>query len=58
LVELTWIELGAAPLADVHFMTQSVLDELAARLAVGPLTHRADVPFFHFRNGVRLRDTL
>lgn len=58
LVELKWIELGAAPLADIHSMTQSALDELNARLAMGPLTHQAEVPFFHFRNGARLRDTL
>ena len=58
LVELKWIELGAAPLADIHSMTQSVLDELNARLTMGPLTHQAEVPFFHFRNGARLRDTL
>ena len=58
LVELKWIELGAAPLADIHSMTQSVLDELHARFALGPLTHQAEVPFFHFRNGARLRDTL
>ncbi|MBE0704276.1 MAG: NUDIX hydrolase, partial [Afipia sp.] len=48
----------AAPLADIHSMTQSVLDELNARLTIGPLTHQAEVPFFHFRNGARLRDTL
>jgi len=58
LIELIWIELGAAPLADIHPMTQSILDELHARLAKGPLTHQAEVPFFHFRNGTRLRGTL
>jgi len=58
LVELIWLELGASPLADMHHMTRSVLSELEARLAKGPLTHRAEVPFFHFRNGEKLRDTL
>jgi 8-oxo-dGTP pyrophosphatase MutT (NUDIX family) len=58
LVELTWVELGATPLADTHHMTQSVLNELEARLAMGPLTHQTDVPFFYYRNGTQLRETL
>ncbi|CAM5368710.1 NUDIX domain OS=Afipia felis OX=1035 GN=NCTC12722_01857 PE=4 SV=1 [Afipia felis] len=58
LVELKWIEIGAPPRPDIHVMTQNVLNELRARLAMGPLTHQAAVPFFHFRNGAELRDTL
>jgi len=58
LVETIWIELGLPPRPDIHSMTQIVLHELNARLAMGPLTHRVDVPFFHYRNGTQLRDTL
>ena len=58
LVEVLWIELGAPPHPDIHSMTQIVLDELAVRLANGPLTNRTEVPFFHYRNGVLQRDTL
>lgn len=58
LVELKWIEVGAPPLPDVHSMTQNVLDELKTRLAMGPLTHQADVPFFYFRNGAAHREML
>lgn len=58
LVELVWIELGSAPLADMHHMTRRVLGELEARLAAGPLTHTAQVPYFHFRSGQMQRDTV
>jgi 8-oxo-dGTP pyrophosphatase MutT (NUDIX family) len=58
LVELMWIELGSKRHPDVHHMTQSVMDELETRLAMGPLTHQVDVPFFYYRNGTQLRDTL
>lgn len=58
LVELVWIELGSSPLANMHHMTQRVLGELEARLALGPLTHDVPVPFFHFRNGQLLRDLI
>src|ERR1700753_4333664 len=42
LVELVWVELGSEPLADLHRMTQNVLNELHRRLATGPLRHDAD----------------
>jgi len=58
LVEAIWLELGAPPHADIHSMTQLVLDELNSRLAMGPLTHQDDVPYFYYRNGTQLRDTL
>ncbi|MBY0382232.1 MAG: NUDIX hydrolase [Xanthobacteraceae bacterium] len=58
LVELIWIELGASPLADMHHITRRVLGELEARLATGPLSHQAPVPFFHYRNGQMLCDTI
>lgn len=58
LVELLWVELGAAPLADMHHITRRVLDELQARLAAGPLSHAAAVPFYHFRAGRMLRDMI
>jgi len=58
LVELIWIELGASPLADMHHITQRVLGALQARLALGPLNHQAPVPFFHYRNGQMLSDTI
>ena len=45
LVELVWVELGSKPLADLHPMTQKVLDELGKRLSTGPLRHDAEVPF-------------
>ncbi len=56
LVELVWVELGSKPLADLHRMTTKVLDELAQRLATGPLRHDAEVPFFRAEGGgVRMR---
>jgi 8-oxo-dGTP pyrophosphatase MutT (NUDIX family) len=56
LVELVWVELGSKPLADLHRMTTRVLDELAQRLATGPLRHDAGVPFFRAEGGgVRMR---
>jgi 8-oxo-dGTP pyrophosphatase MutT (NUDIX family) len=58
LVELLWIELGSSPLADMHHMTRRVLGELETRLATGPLSHETPVPFFHFRNGQLLRETI
>lgn len=58
LVELLWIELGASPLADMHHITQRVLAELQTRLAQGPLSHHAAVPFFHYRNGTMLCDAI
>lgn len=58
LVETIWLELGTPPRPDIHSMTQIVLDELNSRLAMGPLTHRVDVPYFYYRNGTQLRDTL
>src|SRR5689334_7590721 len=51
LVELVWVELGSQPLADLRPMTKSVLGELEKRLATGPLSHDAPVPFFHFYSG-------
>lgn len=58
LVELVWVELGSKPLADLHPMTKSVLNELEKRLATGALRHDADVPFFHFYGGKMQKDVL
>ncbi len=58
LVELVWVELGSKPLADLHPMTKSVLNELEKRLATGPLNHDAAVPFFHFYGGKMQKDVL
>ena len=58
LVELVWVEIGSKPLADLHNMTRSVLAELEKRLASGPLSHDAAVPFFHFYGGKMQRDVL
>ncbi len=58
LVELVWVELGSQPLADLHAMTRNVLNELEKRLAAGPLSHDAPVPFFHFYGGKMQKDVL
>jgi 8-oxo-dGTP pyrophosphatase MutT (NUDIX family) len=58
LVELIWVELGSKPLADLHPMTKNVLNELDRRLATGPLSHDAPVPFFHFYGGKMQKDVL
>src|ERR1700741_4391433 len=58
LVELVWVEIGSKPLADLHPMTKNVLGELERRLATGPLSHDAPVPFFHFYSGKMHRDKL
>lgn len=58
LVELVWVELGSQPLADAHMMTKMVLRELDQRLATGPLSHNAVIPFFHFYGGKMQRDTI
>src|SRR5271167_3057535 len=58
LVELVWVELGSKPLADLHRMTQKVLDELGKRLSTGPLRHDAEVPFFRAEGGGMRRDIL
>src|SRR6266481_5678680 len=58
LVELVWVELGSAPLADLHPMTKKVLAELDSRLASGPLRHDAPMPFFHFYGGKMQMDVL
>ena len=58
LVELVWVPLGSTSLADLHGMTRMVLRELDARLATGPLSHSATVPFFHFYGGKMQRDTI
>ena len=58
LVELVWVEIGSKPLADLHPMTRNVLNELAKRLATGPLSHDAPVPFFHFYGGKMQKDVL
>jgi hypothetical protein len=58
LVELVWVEIGSKPLADLHPMTRSVLNELERRLASGPLSHEAPVPFFHFYGGKMQKDFL
>lgn len=55
LVELVWVELGSESLADLHQMTRLVLRELDKRLAMGPLSHRAEVPFFHSVNGGKMQ---
>src|SRR6476619_4811751 len=58
LVELVWVEIGSKPLADAHAMTKNVLAELDRRLATGPLSHDAPVPFFHFYGGKMQKDIL
>jgi 8-oxo-dGTP pyrophosphatase MutT (NUDIX family) len=58
LVELVWVELGSKPLADLHRMTQKVLDELGKRLSSGPLRHDAEVPFFRAEGGQMRRHIL
>ena len=58
LVELVWVELGSKPLADLHPMTRNVLNELERRLATGPLTHDAALPFYHFYGGNMHKDVL
>jgi 8-oxo-dGTP pyrophosphatase MutT (NUDIX family) len=58
LVELVWVEIGSKPLADLHPMTKNVLNELEKRLATGPLSHDAEVPFFHFYGGKMHKDVL
>ena len=58
LVELVWVELGSKPLADLHPMTRNVLNELEKRLATGPLSHDAAVPFYHFYSGKMHKDVL
>jgi 8-oxo-dGTP pyrophosphatase MutT (NUDIX family) len=58
LVELVWVEIGSKPLADLHPMTRNVLNELEQRLATGPLSHDAPVPFFHFYGGKMQKDVL
>jgi 8-oxo-dGTP pyrophosphatase MutT (NUDIX family) len=58
LVELVWVELGSKPLADLHRMTQKVLDELGQRLSTGPLRHDAEVPFFRAEGGGMRRHIL
>src|SRR3984893_4251159 len=58
LVELVWVELGSKPLADLHPMTKNVLNELDRRLATGPLSHDAPVPFFHSYGGKMQKDVL
>ena len=58
LVELVWVELGSKPLADLHRMTQKVLNELGKRLSTGPLRHDAEVPFFRAEGGGMRRDIL
>jgi 8-oxo-dGTP pyrophosphatase MutT (NUDIX family) len=58
LVELVWVEIGSQPLADLHPMTKNVLNELGKRLAAGPLSHDAPLPFFHFYGGKMQKDVL
>jgi 8-oxo-dGTP pyrophosphatase MutT (NUDIX family) len=58
LVELVWVDLGSEHLADAHPMTKNVLNELQKRLATGPLSHDAAVPFFHFYDGKMHKDVL
>src|SRR6476469_9348161 len=58
LVELVWVEIGSKPLTDLHAMTKNVLGELEKRLATGPLSHDAAVPFFHFYGGRMHKDIL
>ena len=58
LVELVWVEIGSQPLADLHPMTKNVLNELEKRLATGPLSHDAPVPFFHFYGSRMHKDVL
>ena len=39
-------------------MTKNVLAELDRRLATGPLSHDAPVPFFHFYDNKMQKDIL
>lgn len=58
LVELVWVELGSPHLADAHAMTKNVLNQLQKRLALGPLSHDAPLPFFHWYNGKMQMDMI
>ena len=58
LVELVWVELGSPSLEGLHTMTKIVLRELSHRLATGPLSHAAAVPFYHFQGGDWRRDLI
>lgn len=58
LVELVWVELGSPSLEGLHSMTKNVLRELTQRLALGPLSHDADVPFYHYHAGNWRRDII
>jgi 8-oxo-dGTP pyrophosphatase MutT (NUDIX family) len=58
LVELVWVELGSSSLDGLHSMTRNVLRELAHRLSQGPLSHAADVPFYHHTGGDWRRDMI
>jgi 8-oxo-dGTP pyrophosphatase MutT (NUDIX family) len=58
LVKLVWVELGSESLADLHPMTKRVLRELDLRLKAGPLSHAAEIPFYHFYSGQMQRDVL
>ena len=50
--------ISAQDLADAHPMTKNVLNELEKRLATGPLSHDAPVPFYHFYGGKMQKDVL
>lgn len=58
LVELVWLELDSPSLDGLHSMTKNVLRDLAQRLTLGPLSHAADVPFYHFQGGGWQRDVI
>lgn len=58
LVELVWVELGSSSLDGLHAMTKNVLRELSHRLGQGPLSHAAEVPFYHQTNGDWRRDMI
>jgi hypothetical protein len=53
-----WVELGSPHLADAHAMTKNVLNQLQKRLAQGPLSHNAPLPFFHWYSGKMQMDLI
>ena len=52
------VQLGLKPLADLHPISQECAGRLENRLATGPLSHDAPVPFFHFYGGKMQKDVL
>lgn len=57
LSELDWMTFERARSLDLQTITRIMLEELEARIAAGFL-HQLPVPFYHFRRGLRIRETL